>query len=74
MTSAHVMHPQAGVITDIVLLSFVGIRIVLVHGGGPEINAWLDKVGIQPQFIDGKRVTDGESVQNDDLSMHDELK
>lgn len=51
---------QAGVITDIVLLSCVGIRTVLVHGGGPEINAWLDKVGIKPEFKNGLRVTDGE--------------
>ena len=40
-------HLQAGVITDIVLLSTVGIRCVLVHGGGPEINSWLEKVGIK---------------------------
>jgi acetylglutamate kinase len=39
----------------------VGIRTVLVHGGGPEINAWLDKVGIKPEFKNGLRVTDGES-------------
>ena len=53
---------QAGVITDIALLTCVGIRCVLVHGGGPEINAWLDKVGIKPQFKNGLRVTDGEPV------------
>jgi acetylglutamate kinase len=52
---------QAGVITDIVLLSCVGIRTVLVHGGGPEINSWLDKVGIKPEFKNGLRVTDGEA-------------
>jgi acetylglutamate kinase len=51
---------QAGVITDIVLLSCVGIKCVLVHGGGPEINFWLDKVGIKPEFKNGLRVTDGE--------------
>ncbi len=50
---------QAGVISDIVLLSCVGIRTVLVHGGGPEINSWLDKVGIKPEFKNGLRVTDG---------------
>jgi hypothetical protein len=51
---------QAGVITDLVLLSCVGIRPVLVHGGGPEINSWLTKLGIQPEFKNGLRVTDGE--------------
>lgn len=51
---------QAGVITDLVLLSCVGIRCVLVHGGGPEINSWLGKVGIEPNFKNGLRVTDGE--------------
>lgn len=53
-------HPQASVISDLVLLSTVGIRPVLVHGGGPEINFWLDKVGIEAKFKDGLRVTDGE--------------
>lgn len=52
--------PQAGVITDIVLLATVGIRVILVHGGGPEINSWLEKVGIKPEFKNGLRVTDGE--------------
>lgn len=52
---------QAGVIADLVLLACVGIRPVLVHGGGPEINLWLDKVGIQAEFKNGLRVTDGES-------------
>lgn len=50
---------KAGVITDLVLLWTVGIRPVLVHGGGPEINSWLEKLGIQPEFKNGLRVTDG---------------
>ena len=50
---------QQGVINDLVLLSTVGIRPVLVHGGGPEINIWLSKLGIEPQFKNGLRVTDG---------------
>ncbi|KDD72164.1 hypothetical protein H632_c3764p0, partial [Helicosporidium sp. ATCC 50920] len=41
---------KAGVISDLVLLSCVGIRPVLVHGGGPEINIWLDRLGITPEF------------------------
>ncbi len=50
---------KAGVITDLVLLWTVGIRPVLVHGGGPEINSWLTKLGIEPEFKNGLRVTDG---------------
>ena len=54
---------QAGVIKDLVLLACVGVRPVLVHGGGPEINIWLNKLGIQAEFKNGLRVTDGESSQ-----------
>ncbi|CCH68022.1 Acetylglutamate kinase [Richelia intracellularis HH01] len=46
------------VIRDIIFLSCVGLKPILVHGGGPEINSWLDKLGIEPQFINGLRVTD----------------
>ncbi|MEM1170808.1 MAG: acetylglutamate kinase [Cyanobacteria bacterium P01_H01_bin.35] len=51
------------VIRDIVLLSCVGIRPIVVHGGGPEINSWLDKLGIEPQFKDGLRVTDAPTME-----------
>jgi acetylglutamate kinase len=50
------------VIRDIVVLSCMGVRPVVVHGGGPEINSWLDKLGIEPQFKDGLRVTDAETM------------
>ncbi|AFY79583.1 MAG: acetylglutamate kinase [Hydrococcus sp. C42_A2020_068] len=50
------------VIRDIVFLSCVGVRPVVVHGGGPEINSWLDKLGIEPQFKDGLRVTDAPTM------------
>lgn len=50
------------VIRDIVLLSSVGIRPVVVHGGGPEINAWLGKLGIEAQFKNGLRVTDAQTM------------
>lgn len=55
---------KEGVVTDLVLLATVGIRPVLVHGGGPEINIWLSKLGIEPVFKNGLRVTDGENVNN----------
>ncbi|EEH55635.1 uncharacterized protein MICPUCDRAFT_34118 [Micromonas pusilla CCMP1545] len=51
------------VIRDLVLLSTVGIRPVLVHGGGPEINQWLNKVGIEAKFLNGLRVTDAATME-----------
>lgn len=62
LSSHSLLIRQAGVITDLVLLWTVGIRPVLVHGGGPEINSWLTKLGIEPEFKNGLRVTDGEHV------------
>ena len=55
-------HLKQQVVRDIVLLSCVGIRPVLVHGGGPEINTWLGKLGIEPQFKNGLRVTDAATM------------
>ena len=42
---------------DLALLTSVGVRPVVVHGGGPEINQWLNRLSIEPQFKDGLRVT-----------------
>ncbi len=50
------------VMRDIVLMSCVGIRPVVVHGGGPEINTWLGKLGIEAQFKNGLRVTDAATM------------
>ncbi len=50
------------VMSDIVLLSLVGVKVVLVHGGGPEINDMLKKVGIESKFINGLRYTDEATV------------
>lgn len=50
------------VIGDLVLLSLIGIKVVLVHGGGPEINDMLTKTGKKTEFIDGLRVTDSETA------------
>ena len=50
------------VMSDIVLLSLVGIKVVLVHGGGPEINDMLKKVGIESKFIGGLRYTDEATI------------
>ncbi|KAG6497823.1 acetylglutamate kinase-like [Zingiber officinale] len=54
---------QSSVINDLVLLSCVGLRPVLVHGGGPEINSWLLRLGHQPQFHNGLRVTDALTME-----------
>ncbi|MEG0457867.1 MAG: acetylglutamate kinase, partial [Oscillospiraceae bacterium] len=51
------------VMQDITLLSLVGIKVVLVHGGGPEINKTLEKMNIQSKFIDGLRYTDKETAE-----------
>lgn len=50
------------VMSDIVLLSLVGVKVVLVHGGGPEINDMLKKVGKESKFINGLRYTDNETI------------
>ena len=53
---------RQAVISDIVLLSLVGIHVVVVHGGGPEISEMLGKIGKQSVFLDGLRCTDGETM------------
>ena len=50
------------VMEDIVLLSLIGVKVVLVHGGGPEISDAMEKLGKKPVFVDGLRVTDKETV------------
>ena len=53
---------KEAVMGDIVLLSLIGIKVVLVHGGGPEITEMLGKIGKKSEFVNGLRVTDKESV------------
>lgn len=54
---------KLNVIEDLVFLSSLGIKIILVHGGGPFINDWLIKFNIQPKFENGIRVTDYDTMQ-----------
>ncbi len=54
---------REGVIRDVVTMSFMGLRPIIVHGGGPEINTWLAKLNIQPQFVNGLRVTDAVTME-----------
>lgn len=53
---------KSAVMSDIVLMQLVGINVVLVHGGGPEINAMLKKIGKESKFIGGMRYTDEETI------------
>ncbi len=53
---------KSDVISDIVLLSLIGIKVVVVHGGGPEINEMLKKTGKESKFVNGLRYTDGETM------------
>lgn len=54
---------QKNVIKDVTLLKLVGFKPIIVHGGGKEISRWVGKVGKEAQFINGLRVTDGETME-----------
>jgi len=66
-------HPTAmrGILQDLIFLSAVGIRPVLVHGGGPAITASLSKAGKRTAFIDGMRVTDGPTMRVVNRALED---
>lgn len=54
---------KQAVMRDMVLLNLVGVKVVLVHGGGPEISGMLKKIGKESKFVNGLRVTDEETVE-----------
>ena len=54
---------QKHVIEDVVLLKLVGFKPILVHGGGKEISRWVGKVGMEPRFVNGLRVTDADTME-----------
>ena len=54
---------KAAVMKDLVLLNTIGVHVVLVHGGGPEINKMLDRVGKESKFVDGLRCTDADTME-----------
>ncbi len=69
------------VLQDIVFLSYVGIRIIIVHGGGPHISARMKEKGLKSEFVDGIRVTDketlgivGEELERLNLKIVEEIK
>lgn len=54
---------KKNVIKDVVLLKLTGFKPIIVHGGGKEISRWVSKVGKEPQFVNGLRVTDAETME-----------
>jgi acetylglutamate kinase len=50
-------------VKDIILLHYIGIKPVVVHGGGPEISEKMEKLGLKPRFVEGLRVTDKETIE-----------
>ncbi|MDY6820051.1 MAG: acetylglutamate kinase [Deferribacterota bacterium] len=54
---------RANFAKDIVLLKFIGINIIIVHGGGPQINTLLKRVGVKSKFVNGLRITDNETME-----------
>lgn len=59
----------AGVINNVLLLQSVGIRTVLVHGGGPEIDKWLEKLGVEKHTVNGLRVTDDFTMEVVEMAL-----
>lgn len=54
---------RKSVISDIALLYLVGMKVILVHGGGPQINSYLERLGMKPAYKDGVRITDRETME-----------
>lgn len=54
---------EAGIAADIALLHSVGLRVVVVHGGGPQISALAERLGLETTFVDGRRVTDEATLE-----------
>ena len=60
MVDEHLKHQ---VIQDVVLLKLVGFKPIIVHGGGKEISCWVNKIGMEPHFVNGLRVTDEPTME-----------
>jgi len=60
---------KRSVLRDVVLLRFVGMNPVLIHGGGPEISEMMKKVGKEPKFVGGLRVTDAETMEIVEMAL-----
>ena len=64
---------RASFAADIVLLKHIGVRPVIVHGGGPQIAERLERMGRQSQFVDGRRVTDDETMEVVETVLGDKI-
>lgn len=62
-------HLMSAVIRNVLLLDLVGIRVVLIHGGGPEIDHWLTRLGIEKQVRNGLRVTDDATMEVVEMAL-----
>lgn len=60
---------KKNVIKDVTLLKLVGFKPIIVHGGGKEISRWIGKVGKEPEFVNGLRVTDEETMEIADMVL-----
>lgn len=61
---------KKNVIEDVVLLKLVGFKPIIVHGGGKEISRWVEKVGMEPHFVNGLRVTDAETMEMAEMVLN----
>ncbi len=58
-----------GILEDITFMNYAGMRPILVHGGGPFISKMMEKAGLEPKFVQGRRVTDGQTIQIIDRAL-----
>ncbi len=60
---------EKGILEDIIFMNYAGMRPIIVHGGGPYISKMMKKAGIEPKFIQGRRVTDNQAIQIIDSAL-----
>ncbi|MDD5136233.1 MAG: acetylglutamate kinase [Candidatus Omnitrophica bacterium] len=60
---------EKGILEDIIFMNYAGMRPIIVHGGGPYISRMMKKAGIEPKFIHGRRVTDGQVIHIIDRAL-----
>ena len=65
---------MSSTVRDTVLLKYVGMEPLIVHGGGPEISRSMDKLGKEPKFIKGLRVTDEETIESIFDNCEDDMR
>src|SRR2546427_9348875 len=65
---------REGFATDVVLLKYVGLNPVIVHGGGPDITSYMERLGMEVRFVEGMRVSNPETVEVAQIVMLAEVK